>query len=53
MDDEKKVIPDIEGAEVLPDFLAADKWFGVDTSPYILDFTKNTNHRNTRLVGTV
>lgn len=40
MDDEKKVIPDIEGAEVLPDFLAADKWFGVDTSPYILDFTK-------------
>lgn len=33
-------LPDAEGGEDVPAFLASDHWYEVDTEPYRLDFTK-------------
>lgn len=37
---EENKMPVIDGGQQIPDFLAKDNWFGVDVTPYRLDFTK-------------
>lgn len=37
---QQNIIPTLGEGEQVPTFLASDKWFGVDTAPYLLDFSK-------------
>lgn len=37
---EENKVPQIDQGEQVPTFLAADNWFGVDVTPYRLDFSK-------------
>ena len=40
MNEEENKLPAVGEGEAVPTFLAGDKWYDVDPSPYLLDFSK-------------